>query len=200
MTNLTKEILHHYRDWEYLKPLPLLPAKQHEPPLQVGELFVVLNSDPKDIAQDPDGSIIMLEHDTNTDSPYFTNGENGTFYSTSNIARLPAKDYLTYAPKNTSQGPAHTKNIASSAADIRHTAIDLLKDCFADEIAHLNLRIIRDDQAPRFEKLRGSHPEIWKDFSAARGTHHETLLKGRRKRVEILTQIAEGKFTNPFTK
>ncbi len=44
--------------------------------------------------------------------------------------------------------------------DIRRTALDLLRDCFADEIAHLELRLIRDAQQPRFEALRESHSEF----------------------------------------
>lgn len=44
--------------------------------------------------------------------------------------------------------------------DMRHVALDLLRDAYEDEIAHLELRIIRDDQAPRFEALRGTHSEF----------------------------------------
>jgi len=69
---------------------------------------------------------------------------------------------------------------------------DLLKDCFEDEIEHLNLRLIRDAQAPRFEALKESHPEIHKDFMAARSGPHEALLRNRRKRVKILTEMIEG--------
>lgn len=70
-------------------------------------------------------------------------------------------------------------------------ALDLLRDCFQDEIAHLELRMIRDTQAPRFEALKESHPEIYEDFMRARFGPHETLLKNRRKRVEILTKFIE---------
>lgn len=70
--------------------------------------------------------------------------------------------------------------------------LDLLKDCFADEIAHLELRRIRDAQAPRFEKLRETHPEIYRDFVAARSGPHEVLLANRRKRVQVLTELIEG--------
>ncbi len=44
--------------------------------------------------------------------------------------------------------------------DIRQIALELLRDCFEDEIAHLELRMIRDDQAPRFEKLRATYSEF----------------------------------------
>ena len=77
--------------------------------------------------------------------------------------------------------------------DVRKVALDLLEDCYADEIAHLRLRIIRDNQAPRFESLKDSHPEIYADFMEARTGPHEILLENRRKRVEILTSIIEGK-------
>lgn len=73
----------------------------------------------------------------------------------------------------------------------KNTALDLLKDCFEDEIAHLELRIIRDTQAPRFEALEKTHPEIVMDFRKARTGPHEILLKNRRKRVEILTKYIE---------
>jgi hypothetical protein len=45
------------------------------------------------------------------------------------------------------------------SALLKTIALDLLKDCFADEIAHLELRMIRDAQAPRFEQLRDTHPQ-----------------------------------------
>lgn len=76
--------------------------------------------------------------------------------------------------------------------DVRRTALDLLRDCYEDELAHLELRIIRDDQAPRFEKLKESQPEIWNDFMRARDEWHETLLKNRRKRIEVLRALVEG--------
>jgi hypothetical protein len=76
--------------------------------------------------------------------------------------------------------------------DIRHVALDLLKDCYEDEIAHLQLRIIRDDQAPRFEALKESHPEIHAQFMEARNGPHEVMLKNRNKRVEKLRQLIEG--------
>ena len=44
--------------------------------------------------------------------------------------------------------------------DVRHVALDLLRDAYEDEIAHLELRIIRDDQAPRFEALRETNSEF----------------------------------------
>ncbi len=76
--------------------------------------------------------------------------------------------------------------------DIRKIALDLLRDCFEDEIAHLELRIIRDDQAPRFEALKETQPAIFEDFMKARTGPHEVLLKNRRKRVEALRSIIEG--------
>lgn len=88
------------------------------------------------------------------------------------------------------------KTTATPSVDVprlvRLAAIDLLEDCFADEIEHLRLRLIRDEQSPRFEALRESHPEIWRDFSTARSGPHEVMLRNRRKRVEILTKLAEG--------
>ena len=70
--------------------------------------------------------------------------------------------------------------------------LDLIKDCYENEIAHLELRMIRDAQQPRFEALKESHPEIYKDFMRARSGCHEVLLKNRIKRVETLTKIIEG--------
>ena len=71
--------------------------------------------------------------------------------------------------------------------------LDLLKDSYADEVAHLELRIIRDAQQPRFEALRELHPEIYDDFMAARRGPHEVLLANRRKRVKALTMMIEAK-------
>ena len=78
--------------------------------------------------------------------------------------------------------------------DVRRVALDLLKDAYEDEIAHLELRMIRDDQAPRFEELKDSHPEIYEDFMRARSGPHEVLLKNRRKRVEILVALIESRY------
>lgn len=75
--------------------------------------------------------------------------------------------------------------------EFKTTLLSLLKDCQADEIAHLELRMIRDAQAPRFEALRESHPEIYADFMKARTGPHEVLLINRRKRVEVLTALIE---------
>ena len=74
---------------------------------------------------------------------------------------------------------------------MKEILIDLLQDAYEDEIAHLRLRVIRDTQAPRFEALKELHPAIYEDFMKARTGPHETLLKNRRKRVEILTQLIE---------
>jgi uncharacterized protein with gpF-like domain len=75
---------------------------------------------------------------------------------------------------------------------MKQAIVDLLKNCYEDEIAHLQLRMIRDAQQPRFEALKESHPEIYRDFMAARNEWHEILLRNRRKRVETLTKIVEG--------
>jgi hypothetical protein len=74
----------------------------------------------------------------------------------------------------------------------RKALIPILKGCFEDEIAHLELRLIRDAQAPRFEALAETHPEIYRDFLAARSGPHEVLLRNRRERVEALTRLIEG--------
>lgn len=81
--------------------------------------------------------------------------------------------------------------MSSLKKDVRAVALSLLKDCFADEIAHLELRIIRDNQAPRFLALKETNPEIYDDFMKARSGPHEILLKNRRRRVKILTQFVE---------
>lgn len=75
--------------------------------------------------------------------------------------------------------------------DIRLIALDLLKDCYEDEIAHLSLRIIRDNQAPRFKALQETNPEIYRDFMKARTGPHEVLKRNRDKRVNALKTIVE---------
>lgn len=69
--------------------------------------------------------------------------------------------------------------------------LNLLQECFQEEIAHLELRIIRDSQAPRFAALKKSHPEIHRDFMKARKGPHEILLRVRRKRISVLTELIE---------
>ncbi len=75
--------------------------------------------------------------------------------------------------------------------ETKEILLDLLQDAFADEIAQLRLRMIRDAQAPRFEALRSTNPEIYEDFMKARTGPHEILLKNRRKRVDVLTKLIE---------
>lgn len=70
----------------------------------------------------------------------------------------------------------------------------LLKDAFEDEIAHLELRMIRDAQAPRFEALKSLHPEIYRDFMKARSGPHEILLRNRWRRVRVLVDLIEGTY------
>ena len=69
--------------------------------------------------------------------------------------------------------------------------LDLLKDCYAEEIEHLKLRMIREAQAPRFEALKKSHPLIYKDFMKARNDCHEILFKIRRKRQTEVIKLIE---------
>ena len=69
--------------------------------------------------------------------------------------------------------------------------IELLADTFDEEIHHLRLRCIRDDQAPRFAVLKESHPEITADFLKARGVH-DKLRDERRQRIRVLTELIEG--------
>lgn len=75
----------------------------------------------------------------------------------------------------------------------KKTALKLLAAAFEDELAHLELRMIRDAQAPRFEALKDTHPEIYEEFMKARTGPHEVLLKNRRERVKILTEYIESK-------
>lgn len=77
-------------------------------------------------------------------------------------------------------------------SELKAIALSMLEACYEEEIAHLRLRMIRDAQAPRFEKIKDEHPEIYADFMAARNGPHEILLKHRRQRVETLTKIIEG--------
>ena len=65
-----------------------------------------------------------------------------------------------YLGRVEAEGSNPSSSTKEAKMDIRRIALDLLKDCFEDEIAHLELRIIRDDQAPRFKKLRATHSEF----------------------------------------
>ena len=76
--------------------------------------------------------------------------------------------------------------------DIRNVALALMKNAHEDEVAHLQLRMIRDNQAPRFEALKEAFPEIYSEFMEARSGPHETLLRNRKTLVEVLTNIIEG--------
>lgn len=71
----------------------------------------------------------------------------------------------------------------------------VLKKCFDDEIAHLELRLIRDEQAPRFDEVEKLDKDlggaIKNGFLQARNGPHEILLKNRRERVNLLTKLIE---------
>ena len=80
--------------------------------------------------------------------------------------------------------------------DLKWVLLDMLRGHYADEIAHLELRMIRDRQAPRFEALKDEHPAIYADFVAARTGPHEVLLTNRRRREKILRELIEGTYDN----
>jgi UDP-N-acetylmuramyl tripeptide synthase len=73
--------------------------------------------------------------------------------------------------------------------NIKRRLMGLVKDCYEDEVAHTELRMIRDAQKPRFEALKNKYPEIYEDFMRAHVTVHEILRENRRKRLEILDDI-----------
>lgn len=81
-----------------------------------------------------------------------------------------------------------------SKKQLRRIAIKMLEDAYQEQIQHLELRLIRDTQAPRFEKLKKSHPKIWEDFTTARTGPHEFLKVVREERMGLLLRMAEGKF------
>jgi len=71
--------------------------------------------------------------------------------------------------------------------------LGMLKETYEEECLHLELRMIRDAQEPRFEALKETHPEIFKDFEKARDVHTQ-LHKIRWSRVQVLTDIIEGEY------
>ena len=73
--------------------------------------------------------------------------------------------------------------------NIKRRLMSLLKDCYEDEMAHTELRMIRDKQKPRFEALRKKHPEIYKDFMRAHMEVHEILRENRVKRIDTLDEM-----------
>ena len=78
----------------------------------------------------------------------------------------------------------------------KQDAVVLLGLLFEEEINHLNLRIIRDNQAPRFASLLDEHPEIQKEFLAAR-VIHDDLKRIRDKMVGILKAYIESDEETP---
>jgi len=75
--------------------------------------------------------------------------------------------------------------------NIKRRLMALMKDCYEDEVAHMELRMIRDAQKPRFEALREDHPEIYKDFMRAHTEVHEILRENRVRRLEVLEDIVQ---------
>jgi len=69
--------------------------------------------------------------------------------------------------------------------------LGLIKDCHREEEAHLELRLIREQQAKHFEAVKDSHPEAYSLFMQARMGPHETLLAIRRNRLVVLTELFE---------
>ena len=78
--------------------------------------------------------------------------------------------------------------------EIKKLAFDLYKNALEDEAAHMELRMIRDRQQPRFEALKDSHPDIYNDFMLARQGPHEILRSNRIDRLMVLKEIIEGKY------
>ena len=74
--------------------------------------------------------------------------------------------------------------------DIKATALVLLRDAYEEECLHLELRIIRDTQEPRFEALANELPAIYADFMKARDVH-DRLRDIRHKRIKVLITIIE---------
>ena len=105
------------------------------------------------------------------------------------LNRIKEGDILLYGPRTTKR--KSRRNKSEKRQDMKTIFLSLLRDAFEDELAHLELRIIRDAQAPRFAALKETHPEIYADFMTARNGPHEVLLCNRRKRVEILTKLIE---------
>jgi len=75
--------------------------------------------------------------------------------------------------------------------NIKRRLMGLVKDCYEDEMAHTELRMIRDAQKPRFVALKEDHPEIYRDFMRAHTEVHEILRENRQKRLEILDDIIQ---------
>ena len=71
---------------------------------------------------------------------------------------------------------------------MKERLLELLEETFEEEICHLRLRLIRDAQEPRFEKVGG---KILEDFNNARSVH-DRLVKIRRYRIKLLTIMIEG--------
>jgi len=77
------------------------------------------------------------------------------------------------------------------SGDIKATALVLLREAYEEECLHLELRIIRDAQEPRFEALAEDHPDIYADFMKARDAH-DRLRDIRHKRMKVLIAVIEG--------
>jgi len=80
---------------------------------------------------------------------------------------------------------------AFTIKQLKAILLSLLEKCQEDERAHLQLRMIRDAQAPRFEQLKQTHPKIYRDFITARRGPHEMLLRNRREREWKLIELIE---------
>lgn len=77
----------HYPDWEKLEALPMRIAKNQKPPLKVGELFVILDTN---LDGDPNGNIIKFTEDDQSECPNFESKINRKwYYDLSRLARLP---------------------------------------------------------------------------------------------------------------
>ncbi|HUX61341.1 MAG TPA: hypothetical protein VMV32_08510 [Ignavibacteriaceae bacterium] len=75
--------------------------------------------------------------------------------------------------------------------NIKRRLMSLLRDGYEDEMAHMELRLIRDAQKPRFEALRDKQPEIYEDFMRAHTEVHVILRKNREIRTQVLNEIIE---------
>ena len=78
------------------------------------------------------------------------------------------------------------------AADIKEIALELLRDCFNDEIAYLQIKMRKDKYIPQLEHMQRTSSELFEDIFSENSEAHELIETNKAKRIELLKSIIRG--------
>lgn len=75
---------------------------------------------------------------------------------------------------------------------MKQLALELLSDCFQDEVETLRIHVMKGELRPDLEHLETQFPELFQTLISEDTPSHEIIAKNRAKRIELLKQIVNG--------